>query len=274
MAMDVDQVTAAGNALKKRAADIDALVAKLDGIVRSMPGVWEGPDAQQFANEWWPEHKKALVAASSSVAGLGQAALNNASEQRQGSDKSSPGSSGPTVPTDGPPEGRNLPSVGDRASNPGASAGALPAASINDYVARVGSPTPERVDGLGAFTGNCTSWAAFRREQLGLAYRRSANIGTGHGFEMAERMGGTTTTPPTLGAIVSSGGPPFGHVMIVEEIRPDGSFRVSEMNVPTATSGFKPVLGNMRASTVYTPGPNGMWTSSAGGGPQSLTIAP
>jgi len=85
MGMDVDQVAASGNALKQRAADIDALVSKIDGIVRSMPGVWDGPDAQQFMNEWWPEHKKTLVAASSHVAGLGQSALNNAAEQSEAS---------------------------------------------------------------------------------------------------------------------------------------------------------------------------------------------
>jgi surface antigen len=108
MGMDVDQVTAAGMALKDRAAEIDTLVAKLDGIVRSTHGVWEGADSDQFVNEWWPEHKKTLVAASSHVAGLGQSALNNASEQQDASHASRgstnggsalPPSGGPVAPT-------------------------------------------------------------------------------------------------------------------------------------------------------------------------------
>ncbi|MCU1578468.1 MAG: 28, gp28 [Rhodoglobus sp.] len=94
LGMDVDQVAAAGKALKERAAEIDTLVSKLDGIVRSIHGVWEGPDSDQFVNDWWPEHKKTLVAASSHVAGLGQSALNNASEQRDASGNSGSGGGG------------------------------------------------------------------------------------------------------------------------------------------------------------------------------------
>lgn len=105
MGMDVDQVASAGKALKERAAEIDALVGKLDGIVRAIPGAWVGPDAQQFVNEWWPEHKKTLQAASSHVAGLGQSALNNASEQREVSGNSvgggGDGSTGPNAPQSG-----------------------------------------------------------------------------------------------------------------------------------------------------------------------------
>lgn len=103
--MDVDQISAAGNALKERAADIDALVAKIDGIVRNMPGVWDGPDSQQFVNEWWPEHKRTLVAASAHVAGLGQSALNNASEQREVS-----GSSGGGIATPSAHDSQTFPS--------------------------------------------------------------------------------------------------------------------------------------------------------------------
>lgn len=92
--MEVDQVAAAGKALKDRSAEIDSVVAKLDGIVRTMPSVWDGPDSQQFVNDWWPDHKRMLVSASTRVAGLGQSALNNASEQREASGT---GNSGSTV---------------------------------------------------------------------------------------------------------------------------------------------------------------------------------
>ena len=83
LGMDADQVAAAGRALKERAGEIDALVARIDGIVRGLPGVWDGPRSQQFVQEWWPAQKKSLVTASSHVAGLGQSAMNNATEQRE-----------------------------------------------------------------------------------------------------------------------------------------------------------------------------------------------
>ncbi len=83
--MDVDQVEAAGRALKTQASALEGTLKSLDTLVRTLPGVWEGQDAQMFVHQWWPEHRAKLVAAISSVDGLGQSALNNASEQRQAS---------------------------------------------------------------------------------------------------------------------------------------------------------------------------------------------
>lgn len=85
LGMDVDAVEAAGRQLQAKAQSIDAVVANLDKTVASLSGVWDGKDAHAFINEWWPDHRKALAAASTSVAGLGQSALNNASEQRKAS---------------------------------------------------------------------------------------------------------------------------------------------------------------------------------------------
>jgi uncharacterized protein YukE len=104
LGMDVDQVESAGRALKDRAAAIDNVVVAIDKVVKTLPSVWEGPDAQKFVNEWWPEHRKQLVAAGTTVAGLGQSALNNASEQRDVSGKGGPesiipgGGNHPTMP--------------------------------------------------------------------------------------------------------------------------------------------------------------------------------
>lgn len=81
LGMDVDQVMAVSKRLRTEAAAIDSLVAKIQGIVSGLPGVWDGPDAQQFVNEWWPEHKKTLQAASSHIVGLADSARNNANEQ-------------------------------------------------------------------------------------------------------------------------------------------------------------------------------------------------
>lgn len=83
LGMDVDQVLAVSKKLRAEAGNIDALVAKIQGIVNSLPGIWDGPDAQQFVHDWWPEHKKTLQAASSHIAGLADAAKHNVDEQNR-----------------------------------------------------------------------------------------------------------------------------------------------------------------------------------------------
>lgn len=81
LGMDVDQVLAVSKRLRTEAHNIDALVAKIQGIVTGLPGIWDGPDAQQFVNDWWPEHKRTLQAASSHIVGLADAAQANANDQ-------------------------------------------------------------------------------------------------------------------------------------------------------------------------------------------------
>ncbi|WP_155943224.1 hypothetical protein [Mycobacterium sp. 141] len=82
MGMDVDQVEAAGRQLKTQAGKIDALIKEINGVVTGLTSIWDGPDAKTFVNDWWPKHRQALVAAQHEIEGLGQSALNNASDQR------------------------------------------------------------------------------------------------------------------------------------------------------------------------------------------------
>jgi uncharacterized protein YukE len=83
MGMDVDAVENTGRQLKSQAANIGSMVAQIDKVVNSLASSWDGQDAQQFVHDWWPQHKKALAAAQQAIDGLGQSAMNNASEQRQ-----------------------------------------------------------------------------------------------------------------------------------------------------------------------------------------------
>jgi uncharacterized protein YukE len=87
MGMDVDQVEQAGRQLKTQAGKIDALIKEINGVVTGLASVWDGADAQRFVNDWWPKHRQALVAAQHEIDGLGQSALNNATEQRGVSNK-------------------------------------------------------------------------------------------------------------------------------------------------------------------------------------------
>lgn len=103
MGMDVDAVERTGRALQAQAVQLGDLVGRLDRLVHQLPAVWEGDDARRFVQEWWPEHKTALAGSREAVHGLGQSALNNASEQREASGGDGGGSAtavAPAGPTD------------------------------------------------------------------------------------------------------------------------------------------------------------------------------
>lgn len=77
--MNLEDVRALGDLLKRKSADIRAIVSEINGKVQSTS--WEGPDARAFKDQWWPEHQKNLTSVADQVDGFGQSALNNAQEQ-------------------------------------------------------------------------------------------------------------------------------------------------------------------------------------------------
>jgi len=269
MEMDVEAVEQTGRGLQRAGESVATLVNSIERTVNGLSSVWEGPDARRFVSEWWPAHKATLLTVGERISGLGQSALNNAAEQRGIS--AGPGTSGTTPGSgDGGGSGAAPTAPAPTGPAPGAREGALPSGEgRNGYVADMGAPPYPTyrgtLDGLGAFKGECTSWAAWRRDELGLEWRVNDHSGTGHGGEMAGRMGGTTSTPPTLGAIVSN--TTEGHVMIIEEVRPDGSFRVSEMNIAG-------VPGSVRTDRIWTPNGDGTYTGHPWGARTQLVIAP
>jgi uncharacterized protein YukE len=80
--MDVDAVEGIAKQLQSLADQISQLESQINGKVQQLPGIWDGKDAQTFVTQWWPQHQKSLKAAAEAVKGLGQAAINNASQQR------------------------------------------------------------------------------------------------------------------------------------------------------------------------------------------------
>lgn len=82
MGMDVDAVEGVGHELKRQASALGDLITQMERSVGTLPSIWDGKDASDFVQNWWPEHRRALVSAQQHVDGLGQSALNNASEQR------------------------------------------------------------------------------------------------------------------------------------------------------------------------------------------------
>jgi len=271
MGMDADAVEQTGRELKRSGESVASLVGAIDKTVKGLASVWDGPDARRFVSEWWPQHKAALLAVGESVSGLGQSALNNVSEQREVSGEGGVRDAGGGAGGGG--------SVADhpRDDHPaaGSTSGALPPSdrACYDQWLHNGQPKTKVAD-------NCTSWVEFRRQTMD----PPMSVPPGHGGAMAGNAGGTTSTPPTLGAIVSFGAGTDadpGHVMIIEEVRPDGSFRVSEMNTnrPYAEDGdYDPDLGYVRQDRVWRPNGDGTYTPDHGtdlaSRPYHLTIAP
>lgn len=99
------------------------------------------------------------------------------------------------------------------------------------------------VYGYNGYTfGYCTWWAATRRAQIGRPV--PANLGDAWTWDdNGRRAGLLVNNSPAPGAvIVTSTSRRPGHVAFVEEVLPDGSVRVSEMNV---------VRWNVRSERVY-----------------------
>jgi hypothetical protein len=78
---------------------------------------------------------------------------------------------------------------------------------------------------------DCSGYAAWRRKQLGLSVPDEL-AGHANGGDWGRLPGAHPLVRPTLGAAVSSPQPPpYGHVMIVEEVSADGTrMRVSDNN--------------------------------------------
>lgn len=78
--------------------------------------------------------------------------------------------------------------------------------------------------------GYCTWWAATRRAQIGRPI--PSNLGNASTWKvLAQRAGLAVGSKPATGAVIWT--PPrdyYGHVGFVEEVLPDGSVKVSEMN--------------------------------------------
>jgi uncharacterized protein YukE len=273
MGMDVDAVEAAGRDLQAKAQSIDTIVSNLDKTVGSLNGSWDGNDAQTFVNEWWPEHKKALTAASSSIAGLGQSALNNASEQRQASGVSGSGAAAATavgIAAAAVAGGQSV--SGSASTGAGATSGTLPPADEAAYhqfethsTVHSGADGTYSIDANGKAVDNCTAWADWRRAELGLSTAH------GNGGEMAANAGGSTSTPPTLGAIGSyypSDAGSAGHVVIVEGLTPGNppTIHISEANYDQS-----PIIHYRD----LTQGADGKWYGQGmGSGGYAITFSP
>lgn len=88
--------------------------------------------------------------------------------------------------------------------------------------------------------GNCTSYAHWRRAQLGIPIQSQwGNAGTWASRARAAGYGVDRT--PSAGAVIQDS----GHVAIVEAVLPNGDLQISEMNAYVSGGGFNIVSGRI-----------------------------
>lgn len=294
--MDVQEVELLGTRLREASQRVSGLCTALDGEVRRSP--WIGPDADRFRTSWWPEHRGNLGRVAADLDGFARSAQHNATEQQKASEvagASGPGAAaattvasgiaagrvgaGPAARTEGAPGPPSQGTTPDP-SSVGGSSGSLPGSTRDwtevdrAYRSRGASLglTPLYLTGGSAY--QCTAWANFRWAELRAASGlEPAPLVTGNGGQMATNAGGTTSTLPTLGAMVSS--PARNHVMIVEEITQPRNgqmeIRVSEFN--TDRNWKVATADEYRSDVTYTRGADGRWRHGSTGAIQDLVIA-
>lgn len=316
---DVEQVESIGKELKAMATQLSGVSGQVNAKIRQLPALWQGHDAQMFVNIWWPQHQKELAAAISAIDGLGQSALNNATEQRRAS--SVPVTGIPFIDgvmrfveeeiqqiengihdllNPGHPTGNNDPTPGHTSPPPPtppatpapAPSGTVPDGADNPYHLSVdaggglaGSHRSQDEAGA-AYNANyssyrlwddgspqgehryqCVSWAWYRMRELGYS---GAQV-IADGGELAGGLGGTTSTTPNLGAVMSYD----GHVVIAEQISHSDSgqlmVRVSEMNFYNTKDYPAPLKFN--DDRWATQSGSGTWTFDGERGSKVVTIA-
>jgi uncharacterized protein YukE len=233
MGMDADLVEQSGRQLKSQASQLGSLVTQLDRLVNGLPSVWDGPDAQRFVHQWWPEHRKMLTAAQQQIDGLGQSALNNASEQRQVSSGGGAGAAlaGAAVAAGGATAAVKANSNGHAGGN---------GAAVDKFVSKWGN---QKIDYDGAFGAQC--FDVFRQYNHDVT---GAPDSTAHTSIKAsaiytdfdhnglspyyDRIAASQGSPQPGDVIVYGSNDPsgYGHVAVVTEVGTNGQYKALEQN--------------------------------------------
>ena len=304
---DVAQLRQLAARMNTQSAKLDEIVNSSN--VALMLAEWTGNDIDAIRNNWRRGSLPTLKNLATALREASIALERNAKEQEQVSGGASPGwadniiesirrsigdlfgrilgpflphepnmphaQPDPHTPGDNPqddqPE-RPVPPV-ERPPGPGSTTGALPGGAYDGYLAwtqqtRKFVPDDDGghwEDGYGNWERNCTSWVDYRRAHLDPPLA----MATANGGNVAHSLGGSATTPPSLGAAVSyypPDSPKAGHVMVVEEIRSTNppSVRVSEDNY----------AGGFRDTRVWTQQSDGRWSDGPGRASYALEFSP
>ncbi len=79
--LDIEQVRQLSSQLNQKAADIESILSTLTSALNSTQ--WEGPDANQFRNDWSGQHTSSLRNVANALRDAGAKAQQNAAAQEQ-----------------------------------------------------------------------------------------------------------------------------------------------------------------------------------------------
>ena len=270
---DADRLTAAANEMRIAA---DELNHHATSLTRSLGRLaWIGQIASSFMHLWKGGHRQHMISTASFIRDAATKRDAQAAQQRSASAAGAPSSAfSAAIHLAPPPSARPaVPAPTAPAPSvpmPGTPGGELPgthrtwqvvqAAYDADYVNKYhlwagGGPSGEN-------SYQCVSWAWFRMHELGYTGpQHQAN-----GKDVAGTLGGTTSTVPAAGAVMSYGPGTFGHVVIAEEVTrlADGrlSIRVSEMN--TGVDAYHGNPDEYRSTRSIVQNANGTWSTKYG----------
>ena len=278
--MNIAAVSAFGKRLQHEFSKrLEQMTFEMERMVQESAGSWIGPDADQFRG-WWPQKRAALAAMSTDLYGFGQSALNNATEQQEASGGGGRTVISPGVPLPGRPGtpspviGRVLPEGDVGAARPGPlpGSGRSEEEVLRDFDQRLYEWDKLRY-AKGELKYQCVTWAWYRMWELGYNGPRPS----GNGHEIAGLLGGTTSTLPVAGAVLSWGPTDhneYGHVAVAEEVYVDDqgrlTMRISEMNVERTGGAYRDEYRDTQLW--YYDADAGEWMSD-GGKRSSITIA-
>lgn len=240
--MDVAEVLKLGNDLHAQAESLNDVCSRIDALVRRLPSMWSGQDAERFADWWTSQHRPALRTVLDAIEGLVRSARNNAEAQVRISDGSAL-TIHRTSTTVSSAEAGPFPGGGTSGGSSAAGLGGPSAAveAVNSFVANYQG---HGVDTDNAFGNQCVDlFNLYNREVVG-----GAQIGTpvtggardlyeafpASAAETYERIpAGQTAQPGDVAVWGATASNQWGHVAMVVSAEPNG-LKVFQQN------GFNP----------------------------------
>ena len=242
---DPDELERLAASMNARADILDGHRVTLHATIHQAP--WLGVLADAFRREWQTSHARVMTGAADALRSAANLLLHRAAAQRKASAPDAQSSASVRIGIGGVPlqgssggelqgsdvqlQGASLHLVtpGTFAAAAGAVAMATAVATGTGGYDRVFGAATEHDFGNGTVgRGECTSWAIYRRQQLGLTLPK------GNGVDMAASVGTVAPSHVSVGSLISlpDKNDPAGHVVVVEQVYSTDPphVRVSEMN--------------------------------------------
>lgn len=257
--MDVVEVKQLATTLNSQADSLQAVVNRVDWLIRNAAHVWNGKDARDFAGWWESEHRPRLVNAESAVRGLGQSAKNNAEDQERvsgGHENDGPGNGSHSASPSNPADGGGVP--GGQATSPAVQQGpqGAQAYSVDDSIAKakaeIGSSRTTGYDQQGECVKSVQRWINESGGKFGGGGVVSGYVNSGAVPVDISQMGKgdvvqyTSSSSPDswsggVHTVMITGNNGDGTYQIVQSNSPPGSGLVTEVDrwTPKPPAGFE-----------------------------------